>query len=306
MRFMQKILDAFKMKSTREKEATKETSVLEGQEERSSNAYNKYYENIAKQKENNLNITYEDVECYDLRPFDLNKPFMSDGHFMAIELEGENLEKAYGYLQEVHNILEPFKHLYENAEFPDKIGTDYWIWNPENHLPISHLRLSPYTATMKNNKYPFWLWLSHCNDCGAEYIYMIYFNQNGEIGKCDLSLHDSNGARISYESKIRRNKNGLYVMRINRTFYVEPYGTKIMYHYQDDKDFQNTQMLSLNGSKNSEQTEQKEIEKEKEPIKKKPVPHRACMSQYDLERFAVMCNAQIEHEEEMKQYKNYE
>ncbi|MCI8993073.1 MAG: hypothetical protein HFG80_10220 [Eubacterium sp.] len=37
----------------------------------------------------------------------------------------------------------------------------------------------------------------------------------GKIGKCNLSLHGSNGAKLSYESKIRRNENGLYVMRIN-------------------------------------------------------------------------------------------
>lgn len=196
--------------------------------------YNGYYENIVNKKENNLQITYEDVEYYDLRPFELNKPFISDGHFMAIELEGRNLEKAYEYLHIVHGILEPYKHFFENADFPNQIGLDYWIWNPEDHLPISHLRLSPYTATMKNNKYPFWLWLSHCNDCGAEYIYMIYFNQDGEIGKADLNLYGSNGARLSYESKIRRNENGLYVMRINKTLYVESYGTKILYHYQDD------------------------------------------------------------------------
>ena len=67
---------------------------------------------------------------------------------------------------------------------------------------------------------------------------MIYFNQRGEIEKCDLSLHGSNGARFSYESKIRRNENGLYVMRINKTLYVEPYGTKIIYHYKDDENFQ--------------------------------------------------------------------
>lgn len=292
MLFISKILDAFKMESTREMEKVDEICVSESKEEQFSNAYDKYYENIAKKKENNLNITYKDVECYDLRPFNLNKPFISDGHFTAIELDGENLEKAYGYLQKVHNILEPFKHLYTNAELPHKIETDYWIWNPENHLPISYLRLSPYTATMKNNKYPFWLWLSHCNDYGAEYIYVIYFNQNGEIGKCDLSLHGSNGTRLSYESKIRWNENGLYVMRINKTLYVEPYGTKIIYHYKDDKDFQNTQRLSLNENQGKEeQTE------EKQTVKRKPISHKKRMSQYDIEQFAKECNTYMVREE---------
>lgn len=262
MRFMQKILDAFKLESTRERENNATRLVPDNQTEKNSenesvnvkldNKNNDYYARIAQQKENNLQITYNDVECYNLSPFDLNKPFLSDGHFTAIALEGDNLEKAYCYLQKVHNVLSPFKYLFKNASFPEKIGTDYAFGNVENHLPVSHLRLSPYTATMKKNKYPFWLWLSYFRYYGAEYIYMIYFNQQGEIGKCDLSLHGSNGARLSYESKIRRNENGLYVMRINKTLYVEPYGTKIIYHYQDDKDFLNTQILSLKGNLGNE------------------------------------------------------
>lgn len=301
MSFISKILDAFKMESTREMGNAADRFVPEAQtvkdlENETNNTkynHNDYYARIAKQKENNLKITYDDVKCYNLRPFDLNKSFISDGHFTAIELEGDNLEKAYKYLQAVHDILMPFKHLFENAVFPNKIGTDYWIWNPENNLPISHLRLTPFTATMKNNKYPFWLWLSHCNDCGAEYIYMIYFNQQGEIGKCDLSLHGSNGARLSYESKIRRNENGLYVMRINKTLYVEPYGTKIIYHYQDDKDFKTTQSLSLNGIKKKEQGEFKE----KQSDKRKQVPRKKHMSQYDINQFARECNAYMIREE---------
>lgn len=274
MSFISKILDAFKLESTREMERAKEISTSENSEGQSSDAYNKYYENIEKQKENNLQITYEDVECYDLRPFELNKPFISDGHFMAIELEGVNLEKAYEHLHIVHSVLEPYKHLFKNVVFPDKIGTDYWIWNTEDHLPVSHLRLTPYTATMKECKYPFWLWLSYCNDYGAEYIYIIYFNQEGEIGKADLNLHGSNGARLSYESKIRRNENGLYVMRINKTLYVEPYGTKIVYHYKDD-------------DKYSEQKKPKSISE----------PKGKYMSQYEVEKFAKECNAYMVREE---------
>ncbi len=208
------------------------------EEKKTSNSYDKYYENIAKKKENNLNISYDDMKCYDLKPFDLKKPFISGGHFTAIALEGENLEKAYKYLNTIHEILSPFKHLYEKADFPNKIGIDYLFGCTDGHLPVSHLRLSPYTATMRNNKYPFWLWLSSCSEYGTEYIYMIYFNQDGEIGKADLSLHGFNGSRLSYESKIRRNENRLYVMRINETIYVEPYGTKILYHYQDEENFQ--------------------------------------------------------------------
>ena len=260
MSFISKILDAFKMESTREMENTAdgfvpdEQTVKKSENETNDEKYNNndYYARIAMQKENNLKITYDDVECYDLRPFDLNKSFISDGHFTAIELEGDNLEKAYKYLQVVHDILMPFKHLFENAIFPNKIGTGYDFGDSKDHLSTSHLRLQPYTATMKENKYPFYLWLSFFGYYGTEYIYMIYFNKDGEIGKADLNLHGSNGARLSYESKIRRNENGLYVMRINKTLYVEPYGTKIIYHYQDDKDFQNTQSLSISKNESSE------------------------------------------------------
>lgn len=291
MKIIEKLLDVFKLQGTREMENEGHISAIETKED---NACNSYYKNISKQKENNLKIEYEDVKHYDLRPFDLDKPFISDGHFTAIELEGENLDKAYRYLRNINEILAPFKYLFKSAVFPDKIGTDYWIWNPKNHLPISHLRLSPYTATRRNNKYPCWLWLSHCNDCGAEYIYMIYFNQNGEIGKADLSLHGSSGARLSYESKIRRNENGLYVMRINKTLYVEPYGTKILYHYEDDPNFAKPEKCA--------HIETKGNEKNQESKNKKHTRKESRMNKYDLERYAIMCNAHMEHEEEMKQY----
>lgn len=298
MSFIRKILDAFKLESTREMEKNLENDAING---KAGNKNNDYYARIAQQKENNLQITYNDVECYNLRPFGLNKPFLSDGHFTAIALEGDNLKKSYCYLQEVHNILFPFKHLFKNASFPEIIGTDYAFRDAENNLPVSHLRLSPYTATMKKNKYPFWLWLSYFGDYGTEYIYTIYFNQQGEIGKCDLSLHGSNGARLSYESKIRRNENGLYVMRINKTLYVEPYGTKIIYHYQDDKDFLNTQRLSLKGNIGNEKEGCKELE-EKQSAKKKSMPRRQTYTgQYDLERFAIECNAYVVREERLKQ-----
>lgn len=84
-------------------EKEKENSKPHVKEEKSNNSYDMYYENLAKEKDNNLQITYVDVQCYDLRTFDFNKPFISDGHFTAIELDGENLEKAYKYLQTVHN-----------------------------------------------------------------------------------------------------------------------------------------------------------------------------------------------------------
>lgn len=233
---------------------------------KSSTHKNDYYAKIEQQKKNNLQISYRDIEQCNMKPFDLNKPFISDGHFTAIELEGENLEKAYHYLHEVHNILEPFKNLYEDTVFPYKIDTGYVYNNQENHLPISHLRLTPYTATMEENKYPFYLWISCFGDYGAEYLYMIYFNRSGEIEKCDLSLHGYNGARLSYETKIRRDENGLYVMRINKTLYVEPYGTRTIYPIKDNTD----------------------------GIKNKP---KRNYGEHDIDRYARECNAYVVREE---------
>ncbi len=265
MRFMQKILDALKLESTREMENTAdgfapgaqtgenpENKIIEVKDNSKKYNHDDYYARIEKQKENNLQLTYIDVECYDLRPFDLNKPFISDGNFTAIELTGNNLEKAYYYLHEIHKLLLPFKHLFENAIFPEKIGTNYAFHDPKCNLPVSYLRLTPYTATMKESKYPFYLYLSYYSDYGFDYCYLIYFEQGGSIGKADLHLHGFKGARLSYETKIRKNESGLYIMRISKTIYVEPYGTKIIYHYQDDEDFQNTQRLSLNSSKSNE------------------------------------------------------
>lgn len=256
----------------KEKETIK--ALTSATDSNTKNNHYDYYERIAKQKENNLQITYDDVECYDLTPFDLNKPFISDGHFTLIELEGENLEKAYGYLQMVHNILMPFKNLFESAIFPEKISTGYDFGDSKDHLPTSHLRLQPYTATKKENKYPFYLWLSFFGYYGTEYIYMIYFNQDGEIGKADLNLHGSNGTRLSYESKIRRNENGLYVMRINKTLYVEPYGTKIIYHYKDDENFQKDNNDSVEEKNIKEVIVEKETieEAKKEKIEENSAP----------------------------------
>lgn len=264
MTFMRKILDAFKLESTREIENN-------SNETESNKKYNDYYKNIAKQKENNIHISYDDVKYFDLKPFDLNKSFISDGNFTAIELEGENLDKAYRYLQVVHDTLMPFRRLFENAVFPSKIGTNYMFGDSDGHLPVSHLRLIPYTATMKESKYPLHLWLSYLGNNGTEYLYSIYFDKNGEIGKCDLSLHGSNGARLSYESKIRRNKSGLYVMRIDKTLYIEPYGTKTLYHCKDGGNF-------------SEKYSKTKY-----------------MSEYDIERYAIECNAYVVHEERNEQ-----
>lgn len=239
------------------------------------NAYDKYYENIQKQRENNLRIKYEDMKEYDMKPFNLNTRFVSDEHFTAIELMGNNLEIAYNCLKEINSLLSPHKHLYEDVDFPKEINTEYIL---SHKLPISHLRLMPYTATMRKSKYPLCLWLSDSKDYGTEYIYAIYFNKDGHIGQCELSLHGSDGIGISYETKIRRDEKGLYILRISKTLYSPPYGTTTIYHHKD------------NDSENDASFKQT-------PSVSKPKPKSNNMNKYDIERYARECNAYVVRED---------
>lgn len=211
-----------------------EFSNLEPKEEhpKENSPYDKYYENIRKQRESNLNISYDDIKFYDMNPFDLKGRFISDGTFVAIELSGKNLDIAYGCLKKINLLLYPHEKLYEDVNFPERINTEYEL---NQKLPISHLRLIPYTATMRKSKYPLCLWLSNVGDYGTEYIYAIYFDRNGNIGQCELSLHGSDGIGISYETKIRRNEDGIYILRISKTLYSPPYGTTTIYHCKDDE-----------------------------------------------------------------------
>lgn len=179
------------------------------------------------------------------------------------------MEISYKYLKEINDLLYPYKYLYKNADFPDKISTEYAI---NGKLPLSHLRLMPYTATMRRSKYPLGLWLSSGGYYGTEYTYVIYFSKEGEIGQCELSLHGSDGIGISYETKIRRGEKGLYILRISETLYSPPYGTTTLYHYKDDV-------------QRSKQT----------TIRNHPKTNN--MNKYDIERYARECNAYIVREE---------
>lgn len=250
------------------KEEIKTGNVVLSNRDDTKSAYEKYNDNIKKQKENNLHITYEDIELYDKKPFDLSGRLISDEHFTAMELAGNNLSIAYKCLQEINRLLLMHKDLYEETEFPKVINTEYMF---NRKLPISHLRCIPYTATMRKSKYPLCLWLSNVGDYGTEYIYAIYFDREGNIGQCELSLHGSDGIGISYETKIRRGEGGLYILRINKTLYSPPYGTTTIYHHRDS--------ISAN---------------EKPKIK----------SEYNLERYARECNAYIMREERKEQNNN--
>lgn len=244
-------------------------------EDKGNTPYDKYYENIKKQRESNLNISYEDINVYDMKPFDLKEKFISDGNFTAIELSGENLDIAYGCLNKINRLLYPHEKLYEDINFPEKINTEYEL---NQKLPISHLRLMPYTATMRKSKYPLCLWLSNFGYYGTEYIYAIYYDRNGNIGLCELSLHGSDGVGISYETKIRRNDNGLYILRISKTIYSPPYGTATIYHCGDNE----------NTSKSAK-------------VKSNIRPKSKRISKYDIEQYAKECNAYTMREDRKEQ-----
>lgn len=250
-----------------------EFSNSESKEEhpKENSPYDKYYENIRKQREINLNISYDDIKAYDIKPFDLKGNLISDGIFTAIELSGKNLDIAYGCLDEINHLLYPHEKLYEDTNFPEKINTEYEL---NRKLPISHLRLMPYTATRRKSKYPLCLWLSSVGNYGTEYIYEIYFGRNGDIGQCELSLHGSDGAGISYETKVRRNDDGLYILRISKTLYSPPYGTTTIYHCRDNENIAKSSGIERN-------------------VK----PKSKHMSDSEIEQYAKECNAYVIREE---------
>ncbi len=86
MSIMQKLLDLFKLPDTTDPAVTIQAT--------SPSTYTpnpkteQYYKREAHKKENNLNITYQDVAIYDMNPFDLKSPFISDGNFVCIALAG--------------------------------------------------------------------------------------------------------------------------------------------------------------------------------------------------------------------------
>lgn len=227
-----------------------------------SDPYKDYYDRINTEKSNNLNISFEDVEKYDMKPFDLKKPFITDGNFTVIELEGENLEYAKAALLLMNRLLAPFNNLYKKP-LPAKITTDYIL---NQKLPYSHLRLNPYTYSYSDREYPILLWLSYFGHYGNEYLYKINFDKAGKVGNCDLQFYN-------YTVQIRKLENELYVRKISETLKRPPYGTKVLYINKSNRqNIVRTQNLRMNP--------------------------------YDVERYAIECNAYVVREERKEQNKN--
>lgn len=175
-------------------------------------------------------LSYQDIEEYNLKPFDLKYPFISDGHFTCIPLSDYNLDVAYKYLKEVNNFIMPFSKYFDNAKLPTKISTEHFN---QHAFPMSHLRLTPYTKSNRKCKYPFYLWLEYYGHYGFEYLYKIYFDANGTIKKCDLNFSGNPSSRTSYRIQIRYDGHKNYVRRIDKTLYIEPYGTHTTYMHDE-------------------------------------------------------------------------
>lgn len=227
MSIMQKILNLFKLPDTASSATTVQSTAASTYTPNPK--MEQYYKREAHKKENNLNITYQDVAIYDMNPFDLKSPFISDENFVCIALSDHNLDLAYNYLHAANNLIKPFQKYYKDSILPNRLKTDT-VYNRKP--PVSHLRLTPYTSTMRKCKYPFYLWLQDFDNHGYMYLYKLYFDQNGDWKKGDLSFN-SNNSTISYQFQIRNDGHENYVRRIDKTLYREPYGTTTL--YMDDR-----------------------------------------------------------------------
>lgn len=220
MTIIQKILNLFKLPDTSNSTPSIHTVTPYAPNPKME----QYYKREELKKENNLNITYQDVAIYDMKPFDLKHQFIYE-HFTCICLDTYNLDKAYEYLHNANALIKPFYKYFKGTILPNTIDTNYAIGS---NLPVSHLRLTPYTSTMRKCKYPFYLWLSSQGNHGNFYLYRLYFDQNGDFKKGDLSFTSKN-ATVSYQIQIRNDGSENYVRRIDKTLYIEPYGTTILY-----------------------------------------------------------------------------
>lgn len=115
MSIMKKILNLFKLPDTASSATTVQSTAASTYTPNPK--MEQYYKREAHKKENNLNITYQDVAIYDMNPFDLKSPFISDGNFVCISLSDHNLDLAYTYLHAANNLIKPFQKYYTEIRF---------------------------------------------------------------------------------------------------------------------------------------------------------------------------------------------
>ena len=81
MSIMQKILDLFKLPDATNSVASVQIAATSTYTPNPKMEH--YYKREARKKENNLNITYQDMAIFDMKPFDLKHTFMSISHASA-------------------------------------------------------------------------------------------------------------------------------------------------------------------------------------------------------------------------------
>lgn len=193
--------------------------------------YKQQLQRDALKGEINSSVTYDDIKKYDRLPFNLNQEIRHDDRWSYILFDSENLKTAYTYFDTINNLLLKYRSFFDKeAKIPNKILTGRNFTGEPN----SHIRLEPYTSTMREYKYPVILWLCNYGENESGYLYRIYLNNKGNIGKCDITLDGTYPIQVTYQIQIRTRNGGLYVRRIDRTIYYEPYGTKTLY-YDDAK-----------------------------------------------------------------------
>lgn len=220
MTIIQKFLDLFKLPDTKNPPLPVHTVSTYTPNPKTE----QYHKRERIKWENNLNISYKDVSIYDMKPFNLKQPFNYES-FAYIALDGYNLDKAYEYLYTVTTLLKPFHKYFRSVISPTEIDTECIY--PQNY-PSSLIALTPYTSTKRNCKYPICLWLQHKGEHGCGYMYRLFFNQSGEFKKGDLSFTTKKSTE-SFQIQIRNNGVENYIRRIDKTLYVKPYGTTILY-----------------------------------------------------------------------------
>lgn len=185
MSIMQKILNLFKLPDTASSATTVQSTAASTYTPNPK--MEQYYKREAHKKENNLNITYQDVAIYDMNPFDLKSPFILDGNFVCIALSDHNLGLAYTYLHAANNLIKPFQKYYRDSILPNTLRTDTVY---EGKLPTSHLRLTHILQPCVNANIHFiygYMILTIMGICFFTHFTLIK-TENGKKETCPLTI----------------------------------------------------------------------------------------------------------------------
>lgn len=162
------------------------------------------------------NVSLADVIEYNNHPFFIDcDNLLCDHHHKYMPISKHNYEICINQLNYLNNLLVPYCNILEN----NYISTIFWSKkNPNPHLDYypSQIRFTPYTKTGRKSKYPVYAFLNDLDEefgsCG---IQLIYFKQNGKMGKADLSIRTHN-KNYSFKVQVRERNNKLYIRRIDK------------------------------------------------------------------------------------------